>query len=194
MKTIMFSRTFPATHTRAGEPTFFVEKIWKCLVDESQSSHFSFDWTEYDSAFPVTFDERENIHAHKPKLHTIRAGNRWKVGDMASLRVWTDKPYRSKQIEFAKVEIKQVWDFEIYYIAKDNDLFLFIDNKDFFSFIDYDINAIDFTKDLEHTTLKKLAQNDGLEISDFVSWLGLDKDNPKNFNGQIIAWSDEVNY
>ena len=44
-----------------------------------------------------------------PKFHIIQKGNRWKVGDMASLRVWRDTPHRNfnKQIEFTKVEMTQ---------------------------------------------------------------------------------------
>lgn len=34
------------------------------------------------------------------KYHTIRAGNRFKKGDYFSPRIWTDKPYASKQYQF----------------------------------------------------------------------------------------------
>jgi hypothetical protein len=188
MRVITVSRTFPSYHIRAGEPTHFVEKIWESLCQNNTPAKILAE--NYDILNVCDFERNKFLTKH----HTIRAGHRWKAGDMASLRVWADKPYWSKQIEFAQVEIKKVWNFEIYHIVKDNDLFLFINNKDFFSFTDYDINAIDFATDLEHTHLKKLAQNDGLTIPDFVSWFGLDKPIVKPFVGQIVCWNDEVNY
>lgn len=45
------------------------------------------------------------------KEHTIRKGKRWKVGDKFSPRIWSGKPYKSKQIILAPdTEIKQVFD------------------------------------------------------------------------------------
>lgn len=88
-RVITFSKTFPAYHPKAGQPTHFVEKLWKCFGINALE-----DFT--------------------PKCHTIRAGHRWKVGDKFSPRVWSGKPYRSPQIIFSKdIEIKKVWDFEI---------------------------------------------------------------------------------
>lgn len=73
----MLSRVFPATHPRAGEPTEFKEKLQR-----------------------------------KEKLHTIRAN--WplwesRINDVRngnaelSVRQWTGKPYRSKQVEIARL-------------------------------------------------------------------------------------------
>lgn len=171
-KVITFSRYFPPHHARAGEPTYFVEKVWKSLFETRQLD--GVNEREYQSAFPCQFTEAENIHNHKPKHHTIRAGHRWKAGDKASLRVWKDKPYRSKQIEFAEVEIKKVWDFEI---------------KPHKYGFDVLLNHLWFAGELQ-----LIAKNDGLEYGDFISWFGLDKEKTKPFVGQIICWSDEVNY
>jgi hypothetical protein len=79
------------------------------------------------------------------KYHTIRKGNRFKVGDKFSPRVW---------------------DFEIlkggYYLNED---------------------AVDFE------LLKTIATNDGLEVNDFELWF-----KKESFKGQIICWSDDINY
>lgn len=92
MKVLTCSRFFPKGHPKAGQPTHFVEKIEACLADtipgwEMSKTFALHDWEPY-------------YNCTMPKGHTIRAGNRFKVGDMASLRVWSDKPYRSKQVEF----------------------------------------------------------------------------------------------
>src|SRR6185312_11465979 len=103
-KVLTFSRTFPAYHARAGEPTYFVEKIWKFLWDNEKSNYNPVReyFQCYDEVFPVNYeDEKENIHHHAPKVHTIRAGHRWKVGDKFSPRVWSGKTYCSKQITIA---------------------------------------------------------------------------------------------
>jgi len=105
------------------------------------------------------------------KHHTIRAGTRWKVGDMISLRVWSDKPYRSKQIEFAQVEVKKVWPVTIIC----DDIF----------------NPV-YTGDRLLPTCQ-VAKNDGLECDDFVKWF-MGKKEGAIFTGQIICWSDAVDY
>lgn len=82
------------------------------------------------------------------KSHTIRAGNRWKVGDKFSPRVWSDKPYRSPQIEFAPaIEVKKVFDFKV---TDDG----------------YLLNG----KSLNLDGLTELAKNDGLGADDFELW------------------------
>ena len=79
MKTfvITFSRVFPATHPRAGEPTFFVDKITRKEKLHTIRANPAF-WLN-------VFDE-------------IRKGNA-----ELSMRYWFDKPYRSAQIEFGRL-------------------------------------------------------------------------------------------
>lgn len=180
MKVITFSRTFPAKHPKAGQPTYFVEKIWKGLWDREKSSHHPAypQWQHYDQAFPCIGDEKENIHVHQPKHHTIRAGKRWKVGDQFSPRVWSGKPYRSKQVEFAPaITIEKIWEFGI---SKD-DYFL----RDEAGVI----RSIGFNK------LGEIAMNDGLERDDFEAWFAIHPKKGENyFTGQILSWSDKINY
>src|SRR5690349_19481727 len=111
MRVITFSRYFPRKHPKEGQPTFFVEKILRNYWDEVR-------WTketeEPISVFTGKMGMIHNINHYAPKVHTIRAGNRWKVGDVFSPRVWSGKPYASKQIEFAPpIEIKKIWNVRI---------------------------------------------------------------------------------
>jgi len=178
MKVIKFSTRFPATHPRKGQHTYFVEKIWKSLWDSEKSSHnpLAGYWEKYDEAFPIEYSDQENIHNHAPKLHTIRAGNRWKVGDHFSPRVWSGKPYQSKQIQFAPpIQIKKIWDFEVFQCAETKIIYFKID----------DVVITDFEAD-------KLAKNDGLEYEDFLEWFNVKPDRP--FIGQIIGWNEKVKY
>jgi len=155
MKVLMISRVFLKGHPKAGEQTSFPSKIENALLNL-----------------------KEYRHLHK-KLHTIRAGNRFKEGDKVSLRCWYDKPYRSKQTEFAIVTIKKVYDIEIKHeIVPHGD--------NFFRHTEYEMKAYINGKRLDDNQLKTLAKNDGLSIEDFKSWFGEDME----FKGQIICWVD----
>jgi len=97
---ITFSRTFPAYHPKKGQPTYFVEKLLS-----------SINYKYYDE--DRQFNPRLSVDSFEPKHHTIRSGNRWKVGDKFSPRVWSGKPYNSKMITIAPdIEIKQIWGFQ----------------------------------------------------------------------------------
>jgi hypothetical protein len=105
------------------------------------------------------------------KIHTIRATKRWKVGDMASLRIWTGKPYHSKQEIITEKQIVKVYDFKF---TKSG--FVWING------ICY--GSIYFVDDTWQIT--ELAKNDGLTIGQFNSWFL----KGQNFEGQIICWED----
>lgn len=92
MKTyyLTLSKVFPKNHYRAGQPTNFEDAF---------------------NAGQVFNRGSECLHRH-PKLHTIRANydfwaERFKkieAGDAClSIRQWTGKPYRSKQVEIARL-------------------------------------------------------------------------------------------
>lgn len=154
-RVITFSRTFPSYHPKAGQPTYFVEKIWKSLGGAS---------VPYATFSSLNWREVEGI-----KHHTIRAGHRWKVGDWFSPRVWSGKPYNSKQIIIAPdIQIKNIWDFEIH------SGWAFFDGQ----------------RKSDVGTFGRLANNDGLEFQDLKDWLKY----PKNFDGQIICWNESANY
>jgi len=160
-KVITFSRAFPSYHPKAGQPTFFVEKIWKSF------------------GMPINSDlglkglKYENTHL-PPKHHTIRGGNRFKAGKYFSPRVWSDKPYRSKQIIIAPdIEVKKVWDFEI-------------------SGADFRVEENFYGGESENSfwILEQIASNDGLSRIDLLDWFQY----PKPFSGQIICWNESINY
>lgn len=153
-RVIIFSRVFPYYHPKAGEPTYFVEKLWQSIGQ-------------------CFFDQVPGcvLGNFEPKHHTIRSGKRWKAGDKFSPRIWSGKPYTSKQIIIApNIEIKKVWDIEM----DENGIFA-INGK--------------YVDDNE-----TLAQNDGLTEIELFHWFMPDYHNPKTFNGQIICWSDDVEY
>ena len=171
-KVITFSRQFPAYHPKAGQPTFFVEKI----LNAFDTSYMDFKtleiWRElnkdntYDpeNLWANLWDLNVGIQTTKTKHHTIRSGHRWKVGDKFSPRVWSGKPYNSKQIIIAPdIEIVRTWNFNI-----DTD-----------GIIVFNGVPIECGKNLE-----LIAKNDGLELQDFYYWFKY----PKPFSGQIICW------
>jgi len=171
MKVITFSRFYPAYHPRKGEPTEFIEKIWKGVYEDSSDVPFPHELAGVWSAYC----EMDNLI---PKYHTIRAGNRWKVGDWFSPRVWSGKPYKSKQIEFAPpIQVKKVWELEIE-----------VGKKYWF----FKLNGEDISNEKENFNIDEftelLAKNDGLLLSDFLNWF------PKSFTGQIICWNDKIEY
>ena len=168
MKVLTFSRVFPAYHPKAGQPTYFVEKI----LHSFKTRHYEL----LDSARPL-IDHEFFLHNYQPKYHTIRKGNRWKVGDFFCPRVWGNDvnpktsrsgPYQSKQISFSIwIQVKKVWDIEM-----DKDGVFKINGKYF------DVTSGDF------------SCNDGLSADDLLNWFPIGKP----FTGQIICWNDEINY
>lgn len=164
-KVMTFSRYFPAYHPRKGEPTYFVEQIQNSLI----SMNWEIDLYK-DINPPMKFLEsltKENVGY---KHHTIRAGNRWKVGDKFSPRVWSGKPYNSKQIIIAPdIEVKKVFKFTLLGGVA------FIDRGDF----------------MNDDQLTQLANNDGLSLYDFVWWF---KNFSYHFEGQIICWNETITY
>lgn len=157
-KVITFSRFFPAYHPKKGKPTYFVEKLLS-----------SINYKYYDE--DRQFNPRLSVDSFEPKHHTIRNANKWKAGDKFSPRVWSGKPYNSKQIILAPdIEIKKVYDIEIY---QNNEIH---------------INGV-WMASFGSLNCELIANNDGLEMIDFQNWFC-----KLPFKGQIICWSDNVNY
>lgn len=175
-KVITFSRVFPSYHPKAGQPTYFVEKIWDSLdfplLTENLKSSLQPEILNFI---------RQSEWTVWPKHHTIRAGHRFKVGDKFSPRVWSGKPYNSKQIIIAPdIEVKKVWDFKI---TVDNDYVLITIN-------DWPLFEENMTFQTHFDAIEECAKNDGLEVDDFKSWFKY----PSNFDGQIICWNDQIEY
>ncbi len=170
-RVITFSKVFPSYHFRKGEPTFFIEKFLNSIYKNKDIPYGFYTLKKYDE-LNLTFDETE-----ADKHHTIRLGNRWKSGDFFSPRVWSGKPYNSKQIIIAPdTEIKNVWDIEIW---TDN-TYCFIGIK---------------TGENEWSLISfgEVAKNDGLTPQELKAWFKL-KPNQDPIKAQIICWSNSVKY
>lgn len=96
MKTyvLMLADKFPATHQRKGEQTFFHRKVINGLN------------------YPINFQPVFGCNEPAKKIHTIRKNaelwvKRFEQIDSGkaclSLRMWEGKPYKSKQIEIARL-------------------------------------------------------------------------------------------
>lgn len=128
MKTyvITVSRQFPTSHKRKGEPTYFVENI------PEKKRHTI----------------RQNYELWKKRFERIHAGEA-----CISLRYWSDKPYKSKQVEF-----KRLYKEDGIGIEKLGwgDFGIHIDGKG------YGSDSL--------SSCVELATNDGLTIADMESW------------------------
>jgi len=89
-KVITFSRTFPTYHPKAGQPTNFVEQFYNSIDPYKQTNV----WDRND----LSFINEIAMNEGRKKHHTIRAGSRWREGEKFSPRIWSGKPYNSKQI------------------------------------------------------------------------------------------------
>jgi hypothetical protein len=164
-RVITFSRTFPLYHPRSGEQTHFIEKLYMN------------QFIGYEFKAPIqTILNLDLTVKYEPKYHTIRAGKRWKIGDKFSPRVWSGKPYRSKQLILAPdIAIKKVYDIRICPTE--------IDGKVEF------VGAILINERLYFDWLT-LACNDGLELQEMLDWF-----KPSlPFKGQIICWNETIKY
>ena len=106
MKTyvLTLSQKFPATHSKAGQPTFFKDKMHAAITHNNEY------WN---------------------KLHTIRANyplwrerfNQIARGEAClSVRQWTGKPYCSKQVEIARLTAEDGIGLERLVFTKGHDL------------------------------------------------------------------------
>ncbi len=159
---LTFSTKYPAYHPKKGSETFFIEKIWSFLITIKKNYHP----TEWDQFRDVHDFNHFSAKDFQPKLHTIREGHRFKVGDVFVPKFWSGRPYWSKPIQFAPpITVVQTYDF----------------NKSLRTHRVNDklINCLD---------LQLIAENDGLNYNDFKAWFNKDQ-----FDGQIICFS-EVDY
>lgn len=149
-KEIMIARHFLKGHSQAGEPTYFVQKIWRTLELQGRGLELIGVRKEYNKLFP-----HEPIHETvkiAPKLHTIINSNRFSEGDIVALKVWTGEPYRSKKFQIAPfIEIPKPIPIEV---LSHNRIII-------------EGNLID------KNDMEILCKNDGISIADFQSWFKL---------------------
>lgn len=174
-----FARNFPSYHPQVGQNTFFVEKILQYYkkgeyLGSLYLNDLLFTLNKNNGISPYVIGDFHNsldmniYDECLPKYHTIREGNHFKVGDMFSPRVWSELPYKSKQIIFAPdIEVKQVYNFAL--CQRDKHL-LINDNR--------------YYPESYEDMIEKIAKNDGLTVEQFKSWFN------KPFIGQIICWAD----
>lgn len=149
----------------AGQPTNFVAKIWEDL----QHRVSEVDFEEY---FPQVHDMGLFPAAkYQRKLHTIRAGKRWRPGMMIDFWINT----RTKdQFRFApRVPVLSVQDITIKHGFAKSHRRVYVDTWQM------PIN------DPNVMGVEELAINDGFpDVDSFFRWFDSD------FEGQIIHWTD----
>ena len=126
---IIVSEKFPAYHKKTGQPTNFIESI-----------------KSYDKIHTI----RGSYNLWKKRFEQIDAGKAY-----LSIRIWTGKPYASKQIEIFKYD-------KTHKIS--------IQKFEIFNSILYGPSI--FIDDVKHpySLLANIAKNDGLRFLDFVAW------------------------
>ena len=166
----------------AGQPNYFIEKIWAGLNLYFTGDQNAFDGEEdWDDGF---WEENvknrvfswEGTYHVSPKLHTIRHDphNRWKPG----MKIHFVINNRTKnRFQFAPViGVKNVQKIEIKYWNRDSDFpLIIIDNY-------YEYHA--YEKD-GYSFMEQLALNDGFpSVEAFFQYFNED------FTGKIIHWTD----
>lgn len=153
----------------SGQPNKFPSKIWTGLISNGLSSREeALFYSGNGARFPVLGGDR-------PKLHTIRSGDRWKEG----MKIHFVINNRTKdRFQFAPViECVSVQKIEIKHLSLEPggkihpivwiDGYLFFDAE-----IDYDAG------------IEQLALNDGFEsVEQFFAYFNTD------FVGQIVHWT-----
>lgn len=184
-KVITFSTKFPAYHPKNGQETYFVEQFWNSFNVHvkrlNETFYMPFDILELNEHLPYNLvsEIKKKVEATNrgkigSKFHTIREGQRFKAGDMFSPRIWSGKPYYSKQIIIAPdTLIEKTWNFKI-------------------SGGEFKINDKIYGGESEfiYELLEEIAKNDGLNRHDLLEWFKY----PKYFTGQIICWNKNINY
>lgn len=155
MKTyvITLSQHFPATHPKAGKRTLFASKVLDTFNDKPSVDKIDSDY------------KRHTIRANYPlwakRFEQIERGEA-----CLSIRQWTGEPYRSKQVEIARLTKEDGIGLQELIYKKENRL----------SPARYTI------EDCEIDT-RMLAENDGLTLEDWESWFS----NPKYDLSQSMA-------
>lgn len=196
---LIFSRKYPANHPKKGQPTNFVEKIWAGR-DEFEMNKFFTDNKRADEEFNAALFYPEQDF--EPKLHTIRNGNRRKVGDVIIPCVW-ELPgglYKkgNRKIQFApEMEVVKIWDFTCI-VDHDGDMNMWIQKEDSTIFtISHFRMKVGYVYSPPESVKKfrDLCKNDGLLEDDLINWFQgmLTKKNNK-FSGQILCWNKDLEY
>lgn len=190
MRDIKFSTTFPAKHYRAGENTFFIERIWAGLLAIGNPNIFVHSFSQHlhtltGKIFLTDLESGFN------KYTTIRAGKRWKVDDQFNPRIWTGKPYNSSPINFAPaITLTSV---QLIHISIwDGGMTISINGVFFGKYLNKEES-----NSSGYMQLHALVRNDGFEtVNDFYQWMRIHplKKDQKTFIGQILSWNPLIKY
>lgn len=144
MKTFVLtvSRTFPATHKRKGELTYFEDKILKRYSDFNNF----LGWQKIHTI-------RANYPFWEKRIKQVQEGKA-----ILSIRYWSGKPYHKDENGIGQIEICQ--------LDKDSGIGL---QELYFAYGRLDFPRINTDKILALMP-KVLAQNDGLSLDDFIEW------------------------
>ena len=149
--TLMLSQRFPAKHPRKGELTEFATKVKNAMTCITCATICS------------CVCDPDCQYYKKAKFHTIRANyDLWqkrfekiKAGKAClSIRQWEGVPYKSKQIEIARLTREDGIGLQSLHLYKENET---------------PIGEVNVKFDSE-TSVKGLAYNEGLELNDWYSW------------------------
>jgi len=155
MKTYVLtvSRTFPKTHKRAGQETYFVgrilsELILSGLIDRNVAERLKINMDLFFPCNPKLHTCRANYELWAKRVKEIQEGKA-----ILSIRYWSGKPYNSKQVEICQLDKNSGIGVQI----------LFFDeckiNKPLIA---------DSSKTFILPSL--IAKNDGLSLEDFKDW------------------------
>ena len=164
---LMLSAVFPKTHNKAGMPTGFKVKfvLGQGCPDCNETQDLSYEHISNCTGcmrtflFPKLHTIRSNYPLWEKRIKEIQEGHA-----VLSVRQWTGKPYRSKQVEIARLTVDDGIGIQKLSFDKDKDgvpslKYFNISGK----FIDREI----------------LANNDGLSKEDWQEWFrGYDLSNP----------------
>lgn len=159
MKThvLLLAKTFPAKHPKAGQPTYYKEKMHNGLLwDKGENVGYS-----QNPSYAIPGDIQL-------KLHTLRGNyGRWKKiidevnrGEaVLSVREWSGVPYRSTQVE-------------IFRFTKDDHLGCQKLDLKLASFSPFyiEVDRIDEERRTDTIHVGLLANNDGLSLTDWQFW------------------------
>ena len=149
------SKTFPATHPRKGEQTWFVEKINEVMIPISHNAIMGKKIHTIRSNYPLW----------EKRMKEVQAGRA-----VIELFYWEGKPYHSHQIVFATLDKDSGCGVqELKMVDHGNFTYLTINNPNEKPHIHSD--CVDFEQKKSCVKLiQYLSENDGLSLEDFKAW------------------------
>lgn len=183
--TLSFSTAWPKRMGKwAGEPTYFVEKIWERLQHEIKSEVDFYWW--FDAVNDAGYYQPSSEYKWTHKLHTIRKGNRWKVGDKIHMVInnrTRDRFQFAPVMEAKSVQEIEIDYYDIYREVRVNNKLIYREEQPF-----DEVEEYEYSDEFE-TVLDRLVRNDGFEsVEQFFTYFSTD------FKGQIVSWVDSIEY